>query len=124
MDEEDLETLEEERRLFFVGITRAKQELELLYIKNVKDSTFVRQLMADISCTETGKEKADKKTALTQEETPLLKFTEGDLVRHKQFGEGVVVNINDDIIAIRFIDNGMRKLSIRVCCEVGLLEKI
>jgi branched-chain amino acid aminotransferase group II len=42
--EEELETFEEERRLFYVGITRAKNALYLFEYKN-EDTTFINELL-------------------------------------------------------------------------------
>lgn len=51
MDEDTLETLEEERRLFYVAMTRAKKRLAILYphrvmLDQTEESTFVSEIKA------------------------------------------------------------------------------
>ena len=79
--------LEEERRLGYVAITRAKEELYISYV----NSRFLRgrreQLIKSRFIAEAGLEKG----VLKLQENP--SFKKGDLVKHKIFGIGRVIKV-------------------------------
>ena len=82
--------IEEERRLAYVAITRAKKELVLSYVK----SRFLRGQRTHVNksrfLTEAGLIKGAEKVTL--KESSSLKV--GSLVKHKVFGNGRVIGIN------------------------------
>ncbi len=97
---------EEEVRLFYVGVTRAKKKVFLLSPQKVEgrkvaQSRFIRQFIQPEKLEELG---------------------EGQIVHHTKFGEGVVKHCEDGVAEILFKRYGYRKLSIRVCLESGLLK--
>jgi len=97
---------EEEVRLFYVGVTRAKKKVFLLSPQKVEgrkvaQSRFIRQFIQPEQLEELG---------------------EGQIVHHTKFGEGVVKHCEDGVAEILFKRYGYRKLSIRVCLESGLLK--
>ncbi len=113
--------LEEERRLCYVGITRAKQQL---FISNAKrrilygqenmnpPSRFINEIdpsLLDIQ-NELMQEptKIDKKEFYTNEEA---EYQKGDIVMHTIYGRGVVLGIKNDLVEIAFAKNyGIRKV--------------
>nr|WP_300840457.1 ATP-dependent helicase [uncultured Acetatifactor sp.] len=100
-DEKALEAYEEERRLFYVGITRAKDELHIFGIN--QKSTFRQELFAQA--------KYQKFHAA---------IGEGLIVRHRKFGEGVVVEAGEKQVVILF-GNRQRKMDLRTLYENDLL---
>jgi len=91
---ESADELEEERRLFYVGITRAKRLLTLAYARNRTiygavspqyPSEFIYELPRDALVEETI---PTARVELTGES-----FSKGDLISHSQFGMGKVVNV-------------------------------
>ena len=113
--------LEEERRLCYVGITRAK---ERLYISNAKrrmlygrdvinpPSRFIKEI--DNSLLEIDnknmfeEEKIDKRKYYSDDE---VEYKDGDVINHDVYGKGVIVSINGDIITVAFNKSyGIRKL--------------
>ena len=97
--------LEEERRLFYVAVTRAKTYLFLysvkeLYQKDAQISSYIGEL------------RYDKK-----------EFQKGKRVIHKNIGKGTVLELKEDKIKIKF-DNSKkpRLFSIKYLMEQGLLE--
>ena len=141
---EELETYEEERRLFYVGVTRAKNQLNV-FMTN-KPSKFCSELLGkrnlrenqqkeyagikkwgDYSPAETygvkengmyhGSQKQPGKSY--QELADAL--GEGMIVKHKKFGEGVVVDMEDDHIRIQFGDN-VKNMDLKVLARLGMLE--
>ena len=97
--------LEEERRLFYVAVTRAKTYLFLYSLKELyqKDAQISRYI---------GELRYDKK-----------EFKKGRRVVHKNIGKGTILELKDDKIKIR-LDNSKkpRLFSIKYLMEQGLLE--
>ena len=141
---EELETYEEERRLFYVGVTRAKNQLNVFTTN--KPSKFCSELLGkrnlrenrqkeyagikkwgDYSPAETygvkengmyhGSQKQPGKSY--QELADAL--GEGMIVKHKKFGEGVVVDMEDNHIRIQFGDN-VKNMDLKVLARLGMLE--
>jgi DNA helicase-2/ATP-dependent DNA helicase PcrA len=111
LDENGNKGLEEERRLGYVGITRARKHLYISYVNFRKQynysiyrsipSRFLSELPDD-NCKIlkiSTKEKVDKKRLSSLVNT---KFDIGDKVSHDQFGKGLVLGIYDDQLHIRF----------------------
>lgn len=107
------ELLEEERRLFYVGITRAKEYLYLIYpsLKNgfkEEKTIFIDEILDCIKM------------------KSLNDITEGMIVNHKHFGEGVIAAIleeNKGSIIVEVDFNGIRrKFDLIMCLEKGILK--
>lgn len=80
-DEEDIA---EERRIFYVAMTRAK---DYLYITGTKESEFMSEIREDLS---------EKK------EPKITKRMAGTKIYHMDMGDGKVVNYTKDKIRVRF----------------------
>ncbi|MDO8886751.1 DNA helicase PcrA [Candidatus Oleimmundimicrobium sp.] len=123
------EELEEERRLCYVGMTRAKEKLYLTsaWSRNLWGSTsynlksrFIKEIPSDLFEDLLGTalyQKGDVET--TQQNCNV--FSLGDKVIHKTFGEGDVVSVDEeDQITVFFLKAGRKK----VFLEDTPLEKI
>lgn len=135
---DDLEAMQEERRLFYVGITRAKDRLYLVYAQNrsafgypdpVQPSRFLDdipdELLEDTSPYRTLRSSSltsfDAKTIqweskLSQKERTLTpKFKPGSHVQHPVWGDGMVLSSriqdDDEIVDIFFEDIGMKRVA-------------
>lgn len=102
------ENIEEERRLFYVGITRAIDNLYLFSPKtrkgNFKEpSRFLVE------------------GGFINETEPSHGLNEGDDVHHRSFGNGNVKSVNGDEIKILFEDEEERRFSGKVLMENKLL---
>lgn len=119
--------MEEERRLMYVGITRAMERVHLLFTRErllfgQTQMNAPSRFLDDIPdhLIETGNaeiESADKQY-FSQKEKGVSKnvgrssdFLDGDKVRHSDFGEGVVVAQDDDVITVVFKQKGIKKLA-------------
>ena len=104
---------EEERRLFYVGVTRAKNKLSIFKLN--QKSTFCEEFFP--------KKKAEKKKAFSQEgfEKFLDGLGEGLIVRHKKLGEGVIVELQEDKAVILF-DSEAKMFGLKILYEHDLLE--
>lgn len=112
------EDMEEERRLCYVGITRACQRLYMTnaisrllygYERNNPPSRFIKEIPVDLMASPHVKK------------TVSGALNEGDTVIHKKFGMGIVVRLEDDQIAVvDFERAGTRTLRL----DIAPLEKI
>lgn len=108
-EEKKNDQIEEERRLMYVAITRAEENICISspinkYGKRVSKSRFVEDIKAP-----------------TKKEMDSL--TIGDKIYHKKFKEGTIVEKNGDSIKIRFKDRD-RALNSKVCLTKRIIWKI
>jgi len=99
---EEPEEMEEERRLCYVGMTRAKRRLYLIHTFRrtrfgaqaiSEPSRFLRDIPSRLLEGREARAPARRKAELKVALPPILgSFAPGDRVKHPQFGEGVVVN--------------------------------
>lgn len=131
---EDIEAYEEDRRLFYVGVTRAKNHLLVFTMKN-QPSKFCMELL--------GKEPEKKNIGTTvamgkfqqlntRPEPPkniseedyqafVQQLDEGVIVTHKKFGKGVVVQMDETKVKIAF-EKETKVFVIRVLAASGMVE--
>jgi DNA helicase-2/ATP-dependent DNA helicase PcrA len=127
-DAEKPDTLEEARRLFYVGMTRAKKHLELLsydsesrFVDEVRDIVVPEKQPAPkpraVSKTPIKVEVPDNPNAVEHEDELL----EGVKVRHRVFGTGKIVERDHERISIQFAKE-RKELMIDICLSYKLLE--
>ena len=108
-EEKKNDQIEEERRLMYVAITRAEENICISspvnkYGKRVSKSRFVEDIKAP-----------------TKKEMDSI--TIGDKIYHKKFKEGTIVEKNGDSIKIRFKDRD-RAINSKVCLTKRIIWKI
>jgi DNA helicase II / ATP-dependent DNA helicase PcrA len=123
--------VEEERRLAYVGITRAKQKLYLTYARRRSlyggsewnlPSRFLDEIPADLAERQQSQQQtfgrpaaatnwADTPNAPTRREpTPGATFRIGEDVVHARFGDGVVTGVEaGGVVMVRFASDGSEK---------------
>lgn len=135
--ERNAELMEEATRLFYVGMTRAKNSLELIVYRErdgtkVDESPFVANVRNLLLSPEQAGQQAPQKTEerrkkarevsyhvkAVRDRDELLSLND---VKHQVFGHGVIVKVNGDLIFVRF-GTEMKALSITACLDMGLLE--
>ncbi len=124
------EEMEEERRLMYVGITRAKEKVYLLFTgeRNIFGSTQANapsRFLNDIPGHLLHDAKSEKNLEfkiLRQEKNQIAKnvFKGGDRVCHEIFGDGLVVSAQGDVLTVAFSKAGLKKIS----ASVAPLKKI
>ncbi len=125
---EELRAYEEERRLFYVAMTRAKNRLSLFQIADpALQSSFCREVLDKPSTP--GKkalpQTAKRKYKISQQEKTIPKpeaFCVHQAVRHKRFGAGTISARQGDVVSVAFADGSLRRLSLSVALRQGHLQ--
>lgn len=99
--------IEEERRLFYVSMTRAKDILYISHIKNrfgkkTEPSRFLKELYKHY----------------------VKNLDEGKNIEHIKFGMGKIVSIDESFIYAKFDSKGEVKLDTKFCVENNLIKLI
>ena len=121
----DQQEMEEERRLCYVGMTRAKEELYLLHatgrmLYGSMQHNPPSRFLQDISATELEATSsyqsfelpAQPPAAHDSEPHYVPELEVGDGVQHELFGQGTVVELDGDTATIYFQQKGPKKLNI------------
>lgn len=118
----DQNEMEEERRLCYVGMTRARKELYMTYassrmlyggVQHNPPSRFLSEINAEASGNGFGAEGVlTPKTPEPTEPRYVPDLNEGDGVNHQVFGKGKIMEIEGDMAVIYFKGKGARKLNI------------
>ncbi len=124
--------MEEERRLAYVGMTRAMQKLYLLYANSrvlygSVQSNLPSRFLADIpehliANVEQSTVPWAPPTSMPSSDSQEIDYLEvGDTVLHPKFGKGTVSDVSDSILTVAFDSAGTKKLSAGFA---GLLKKV
>lgn len=103
--------IEEERRLFYVGMTRAKTNLFLITFKSRNNERVYQSIFLDEL------EKIVLNSAYDE-------FSIGRVVFHKKFGKGFIKEIDDDILTVQFNDFGIKNISLSLSLDRELIKAI
>lgn len=132
LEQEEKTQLEEERRLFYVAVTRAKKQLELLgYREKFGEpfgvrSTFIAQFMGESAAIPKKKQKTLPSPApvLPADQVSEMEraYLPGTRLRHKIFGSGILESRLGSIAVINFGAKGMKKLYLPTCLQQGIIK--
>jgi len=151
--------MEEERRLMYVGLTRAKEKIYLLFTRQrtlfgtvqmnapsrflddieeklleqksyrEKEQTFFSSLLeknypasrAKVNAQNYASLGSEKLVGLEKENSvEKIQLKGGERVAHQEFGEGIVVSVSGDVVAVAFKKAGIKRLSM----EFAKLKKL
>jgi DNA helicase-2/ATP-dependent DNA helicase PcrA len=111
--------MEEERRLMYVGMTRAREELYLTYatsrtLYGGRLSNPPSRFLADVEglTTATSSDISVNSALGVDEPRYVPELNEGDGIKHQVFGVGTVLDVDGDIATIYFKGKGTKKLDI------------
>ena len=131
-DADDPALLEEARRLFYVGMTRAKRHLELLSYD--QESRFVEEVRR-IALPKTKRTEATKASAPSSPKTKIAvpdnpdavrsidELQVGANIRHRVFGNGQITDLDEEKIGIQFA-KAHKEFLLEICLQYQLLELI
>ncbi|TFE02151.1 ATP-dependent helicase [Jeotgalibacillus salarius] len=127
-DNGNRDPMEEAARLFYVGMTRAEKELELLSYRNragskTNPSPFLLRVNKIINPPE---EQQIDESRVPQNPLALRKVSDlevGREVKHRVFGTGRIEGFSEDGLEIKF-SKGTKRLALDLCLTMGLLEPV
>lgn len=127
---EEVAAYEEERRLFYVGMTRAKKELFIFRFRKAElCSAFAKTVFPDksptliISATHKSGINTARIAPVSEEIKWIAKdYIPGSRVSHKSFGSGRLTVRNDDIITVRFDDGTQKRFSLSAALQKNLFS--
>ena len=140
IEKDKIEEYEEERRIFYVAITRAINELHLFYIEKY-GSEFIDEIIP----LTTPIEKTENKPASSicpvinmsetiidisdiTPDTLLSLFTINTKVRHDNFGVGIITDIDEingnHIVAVQFRNKKIERFHLEAVVQRGILHLI
>ena len=123
----------EERRLCYVGMTRAQQSLVLTHahsrtIFGMRGYNLPSRFLSELPADEVERERRapawqapSMPAGMRQPEQPVPTLSIGDEVRHATLGEGTVIGIDRDVVAVRFREDGSER---RLMLGYAPLERI
>jgi DNA helicase-2/ATP-dependent DNA helicase PcrA len=112
--------LEEERRLLYVGLTRAMELCYLLYCRsrlyfgNIQLNTpsrFLAEIPEALSHNIGGESQKAPDVEILEERIPGV-IQVGDKIEHENFGFGMVKTVNDDELTVNFDKYGLKIISL------------
>lgn len=123
--EEGPKALEEERRLCYVGMTRAREELHLSYAQSrmqfgQRGYNSPSRFLEDMGYELMVRQPQAGSPQYNDFEEFVMEYEVGDRVRSKQFGEGEIVDIDGLAATVVFMSGVRKKLNV----EYARLEKL
>lgn len=129
------EEFEEERRLFYVAMTRARHQLQILSVANKHNMLFnrsvfvkdVHQILHPKSATESspqpkrtasGRSISELKSMNLTTSVDLKAYQIGVLIHHQRFGDGTIIDLDGETATIQF-EHEQKRISLRITVENG-----
>lgn len=126
-EQAELDAYKEERRLFYVGMTRAKNELSIVrFRKEGLSSLFAEELFPTPREPRPNPAKRPLPMEMGPDRDALAAMGEvlvpGVRVRHRTFGPGVLCDRNGDIATVSFDSGADKRLSMSTALRTGQLR--
>ena len=140
-DQSEINAFEEERRLYYVGMTRAKNELYIFTFGEGDTSKFSKTIFGNQIVTNLKNRNNQETYSINQrkkmlhennyssiyinEKTDITDYEMGVLIEHKMYGQGVVVKREGDFASIRFDhDMKIKKISLSYAVASGIVRAV
>jgi len=125
---------EEEVRLFYVAVTRARNNLEFILSNkrfglNIFDSMFIGQLLSEnkkdrILASSNGIKTVPISEPIFNTRRVGQNYIPGKSVTHNNFGNGIITDVKGNIVTVKFDIGGHRKFDIEACLKRDLMKLI
>jgi DNA helicase-2/ATP-dependent DNA helicase PcrA len=119
---EEEEQIEEERRLFYVALTRAKKKLSLSYVYSRQvygrqtykiPSRFIDEL--SLNNNQNFKNINEKESYLFDEDSQVINsYPQGTRVYHPFYGEGIVLKQETVKVTVKFLDGNIKTFALTI----------
>ncbi len=114
--------LEEERRLFYVAMTRAKAKLTLMSYKSKEMDPSRFLVEVGVLKKSDPPKKVEIRSSKPSAPIPSLHlFQKGEGVFHKKFGVGVISSREDELVKVKFQTHGTKNLLLPNAVAVGAM---
>lgn len=138
-EEEDASLYEEETRLFYVGITRARKELITVssakfYGQQIRMSRFIDNLKPRVVRQQQASYVQDNSgyrppyTRYTKDKSTVEKeirnYKVGTTITHNSFGVGVITSMSGVTAEIMFNKSGYKRLDLKMCVKAGIIKSV
>jgi DNA helicase-2/ATP-dependent DNA helicase PcrA len=120
--------IEEERRLFYVAMTRAKETLSVFTFQKAEEhSTFSKYLFPKEApksrpIRPQTRELSARRSVVPKALPPMEEFLPGRKVLHRHFGPGKIIDRKGDIITLSFENGAEKKLSLSTALRSDALK--
>jgi len=130
--------MEEERRLMYVGLTRAKEKVYLLFtrarnifgssqinapsrfLEDIPTHLISRNMKHETYNKQGGDAGLNTKNNASCSMLHASCFKDGERIRHEVFGDGLIISVQGDTLTVAFSKAGLKKLS----AAIAPLEKL
>jgi len=112
--------MEEERRLMYVGVTRAKEKVYLLFTRERNifgsvqanpPSRFLGDIPEHLIDNHRRNRFPEIKINYKEKKSAKHSFKDGDRIRHEKFGPGLIIASAGDTLTVAFSQIGLKKIS-------------
>jgi DNA helicase-2/ATP-dependent DNA helicase PcrA len=117
----------EERRLLYVGLTRARDAVTLSWVTNPDlpgaqplPSQYLSALPADVARWDAAAQQLDIQQVDNQQDSASREWPPGQLVRHARYGHGTVLHSDATAVVVAFAAFGERSFGATLCPLVAL----
>lgn len=124
--QEDISEFEEERRAFYVALTRARKLLKICTVNRrfgniTEESVFLKEVKEVLNICPVKTKIHSKDVDPNIERIDMKVYQKGKALKHRAFGKGHIIMMEDNIATVDFGSYGTKKIDIKTCIKYELL---